>query len=100
MTAYELFINNIKREREEFKANIGVNAYEHWYKIGFYESYYEMFMSNYHEFEDYENIYEWLSTFPHPLQFLYCEWLDCDSAFNHDWDEMWDFVETVYKEEK
>lgn len=101
---YEIFRENLENELNEFKQSYGkmqiMQVYNDWYIIGFYEAYNELFGSGYAEYEDYEDIYKWLSTFKNPLQFLYDEWLSADGAFNHDWDMMWDFVETVYKEER
>lgn len=103
MTNYEMLVTILSNERNEF-----VQSYTHmdrqqiyndWYIIGFYESYYELLMSDFVECEEYEEIFKWLCTFSQPLHFLYEEWLSADGAFNHDWEEMWDFVETVYKEE-
>lgn len=99
---YEIFRENLENELNEFKASYQnpIVAYNDWYIIGFYEAYNELFGSGYCEYEDYEEIYKWLSTFKNPLRFLYDEWLGADGAFNHDWDMMWDFVETIYKEER
>lgn len=104
MNCYETFIENIKREIREFKESyndmISTQVYNDWYIIGFYEEYYELFMSGYVEYDDYKELYDWLSKFEYPLHFLYDQWLSSDGAFNHDWDMLIDFVETVYKEEQ
>lgn len=103
MTNYEALTVILENERNEFKQSYDkmdkTQIYNDWYIIGFYEAYYELLMSDYVECEEYEEIFKWLGTFTHPLHFLYEEWLSADGAFDHNWDAMWDFIETVYKEE-
>ena len=104
MNCYETFIENLKKEVSEFKESYNnmtvTQTYNDWYIIGFYEAYYELFMSDFVDHDDYEKIYKWLSEFEYPLHFLYDQWLSADGAFNHDWDVMFDFVEDVYEEER
>lgn len=104
MNYENIFYENLTKEMDNFKATYNnmeaIQIYNDWYIIGFYESYYELFMSDFLEYKDYEDLYKWLSGFEHPLQFLYNEWLSSDGAFNHNWDMMVDFVETVYKEKQ
>lgn len=103
MSYLDKFLLNLSKERNSFKQEcLGWDAsriYDNWYKIGFFEAYYDLFMSGYAEYDDYRNMYCWLSSFTCPLQFLYSEWLKADGALNHDWDEMLDFVERVMKDE-
>ena len=98
---YDIFVENLETEIKDFRASydfMGVaETYNDWYVIGFFEAYFELFMSEYYEYEDCKEIYKWLSEFGSPLAYLYDEWLGADAAFNHNWDAMWDFVEEVYK---
>ena len=91
----------ISKERAEFMKRYEemnpLDVYKYQYVIGFYESYYEMLMTEFYEDDD---IYKWLCKFEKPLSFLYDEWLKSDRAFNHDWDEMWDFIEVIYTTRK
>lgn len=98
---YDVFIENLEREMQDFRASYDnmnkTQIYNDWYIIGFCEEYFDLFMSEYYEYEDNKEIYRWLSELESPLGFLYDVWLGSDGVFNHDWDMMWDFVETVYK---
>ena len=88
---------------EAFKAsykNFDVQqTYNDWYIIGFYESYYEMMSCDFLENQNAEEVVAWLSGKEEPLAFLYNEWMDCDGALSHNWDDMLDFVRTVYEKE-
>lgn len=94
-------VEKICKEREQFKQDYmnksPKEVYGDWYRIGFYEAYYELFTS---EFYGDENIYKWLCSFKNPLSFLYDEWLGSDGAFDHNWDAMWDWIKLIYEEEQ
>ena len=101
ITYADALLEKVCREREQLKQGYmdkqPEEIYEDWYKISFYESYYEMFMS---DFIDHRiDIIEWLCGFENPLAFLYSEWLSADGPFSHNWDEMVSFIEEVYEEE-
>lgn len=100
----------LDKEMTEFKATYETmtptQIYNDWYIISFYEAYYEM-LAYYIEVEQNEDILEWLNTYENPLGFLYSEWLSCDGALSHLWDDMiaWlqdlkcDVEENSYEEE-
>ena len=98
---YDIFIENLETEIRNFRKSYdnmsSAHAYNDWYIIGFCESYFDLFMSGYAEYDDYKEIYKWLSEIKSPLGYLYDVWICGDAAFNHNWDMMWDFVETEYK---
>ena len=93
----------LKREITEFRNYYsGVQStkvYRDWYMIGFKEAYYEMLMSDFANDDSYNEVFEWLNQFEMPIDFLYNEWLSCDSVFNHDWDEMLRWLENLHEEE-
>lgn len=75
------------------------HAYDDWYIISFYESYYEMLMSSYiAEESSHEEEITWLSRMEKPLGYLYSVWLDCDPAPNYDWDVMIEWICLIHKE--
>ena len=75
--------------------------YNDWYIIGFYEAYWEMLTCDWTGEQGYaEDALAWLSSLESPLGFLYEEWLNCDSAFSQDWDDMLDFICVTYREEQ
>ena len=98
----ELLQEKIKKEIEHFRDSYSKldfkKAYDDYYKISFFESYYEMISTNFIDIECYENEIKWLSSKTEPLKFLYDEWLNCDDAFSFDWDEMLDFIESLHCE--
>lgn len=98
---YDIFVEKLEKEMRDFRASYDnmdkIQIYNDWYIIGFCEEYFDMFMSEYYEYGYFEEIYKWLSQFESPLGYLYDMWMSADGAFSHDWDTMWDFVETVYK---
>ena len=98
-----LLYEKIDKEMEAFKVsykNFDVQqTYNDWYRIGFYESYYEMMSCDFLDNQNAEEVILWLSSKDEPLAFLYNEWMDFDGAFSHDWDDMLDFIRTVYEEE-
>lgn len=106
--AWEVISNGLMNERNEFKREIcetpATNVYKYWYRIGFYEEYFEMLMTDYAEEHLSDNEVEWMANMidsgKNFLAFLYEEWLSADGAFSHDWDEMMDFIHTVYDEEE
>ena len=93
----DLLAEKINREREQFKQEYmnkqPKEVYEDWYKICFYESYYEMLTSDFTN--DRMDIIEWLCNFENPLGFLYEEWLVCDDAFSGSWDDMLGWLDLV-----
>lgn len=103
MSYLDKFLLNLSKERNSFKQEcLGWDSsriYDNWYKIGFFEAYYELFLSEYAEYDDYREVYQWLSNLPCPLQFLYSEWLKAGEAMSFNWDNMWDFIEEVKKSE-
>ncbi len=96
-------LEKIDKEMEDFKASYKSldtqKAYNDWYIIGFYESYFEMLSCDFTENKNTEEVMEWLSGKEAPLAFLYNEWMDSDGAFSHNWDDMLDFIRTVYEED-
>lgn len=103
MNYSDILTEKINKEREQLKHDYAdmkpLQVYDDWYKIGFYESYYEMFMSDFIDIDYQIDIIEWLCGFENPLAFLYSEWLGADGPFSHDWDEMVSFIEEVYQED-
>ncbi len=69
------FFGEIDKEMEEFKASyksLGVQeAYNDWYTIGFYESYYDMLSCDFIDDKNIEGEILWLSGKEKPLAFLY-----------------------------
>lgn len=93
----------IDKEMELFKASYAgledMKIYNDWYIIGFYESYYDMLSCDFLSDKNAEEEIIWLSDKEEPLTFLYNEWMDSDGVFSHNWDNMLDFIRTVYEEE-
>lgn len=83
--------------KKSYETMTPIQIYNDWYIIGFKEAYYDMLMNGV-DWDDYDYIAKWLCEFNNPLQFLYDEWLSADGEFDHDWDMMWDFLESVYKD--
>ena len=98
---YDIFVENLEKEMVAFRSSYDAmnktQIYNDWYIIGFCEEYFDLFTSEYYEYEDCKEIYKWLSELDSPLGYLYDVWMCADSAFNHNWDAMWDFVEIAYK---
>lgn len=87
--------------RNSYKAKDYTDIYNDWYKIGFYETYYEMLKSLSKEaIELNYKIIEWLSNFRSPLVFLYDEWLGIDDPVDMSYEAMMDFIYFVYKSEQ
>lgn len=97
---FEIFRDNLDKEVKTFRKSYNnlkpIQIYNDYYIIGFYEEYYEMLMSDY--VDDYlsDEEIKWLSKLQNPLGFLYTEWMYCDDAFSHNWDNMLDFIHEVY----
>lgn len=90
----------MKEFREKYNALSGKDVYKDYYTINFFEEYYGMLMSNFIDENSHEDVLKWLASLERPLAFLYEQWLSSDGAFNHDWDEMFDWIELIYQEEK
>ena len=94
---------NLDREirsfRRSFERMKPADVYKCFYKIHFFEEYYELLISDF--IESYKHLEEWLSVHSYPLAFLYDEWLCCDGAFSGDWNDMVNFMINVmdYEEE-
>lgn len=73
--------------------------YNDWYLICFHESYFELLMSDFID-NFAKEVIEWLASFENPIQTLYDFWLDADDALSLNWDDIKDFIESVYTEEK
>ena len=89
----------IKSFRRSFERMKPADVYKCFYKIHFFEEYYELLISDF--IETYIQLVGWLSKRSYPLAFLYDEWLCCDGAFSGDWNDMVDFMINVmdYEEE-
>ena len=102
MNSHEALAGMVEKEISEFRneviKRIPTDIYNSWYKIGFYEDFYEMFSCDYVCYRVQDEVFDWLSSHERPLEFLYDMWLDCDGAFNHDWDAMSDWVCLMYEE--
>lgn len=90
--------NEFKSFRRSFERMEPKDVYDSFYKINFYEEYYALLSSDF--IDNYDLLVDWLSKHSYPLAFLYNEWLSCDGAFSGDWDDMIDFMTTVYEEEE
>ena len=87
MTLKQKLDNEMQEFKNTYETMEPMQIYNDWYIISFYEAYYEML--TYHiEEERNEDILEWLNTYENPLGFLYDEWLSCDGALTHLWDDM------------
>lgn len=90
--ALEILRNNLDAEITNFRGSFSrmsyIEVYNSWYKIGFFEEYYEMLMCDYADEHLSDNQAEWLAYAKTPLEYLYNLWLDCDGAMSHDWDDM------------
>ena len=99
---HDILISKIEDELKRFKSNVTRRSpsdiYDSWYKIGFFEEFHEMLACDYSDELLSDEIFEWLASNDDPLNYLYNIWLDCDGAFNHDWDAMIDWIETIYEE--
>jgi len=84
--------------RKETESQHPKEIYEAWYRIGFYEEYYEMLACDFTEENFSEDEVAWLLKNDKPLGFLYGVWLDCDGAFDHSWDAMADWIHLIYSE--
>ena len=94
----------LDHEMNEFKSSYNdmsiTEVYNDWYIIGFNESYYELLFSDYVEERLDKDVLKWLSSKETPLSYLYDEWLSCDGHTSYGWDDMIDWLESVYSEEK
>jgi hypothetical protein len=90
--------NEMAEFKKSYEAMTPTQIYNDWYIIGFKEEYYDMLMSDFVDWDDYDYIAKWLCEFECPLQFLYNEWLSADGEFDHDWDIMFDFIEEIYRD--
>lgn len=92
----------ISDEIEEFRKMYEFSAssvtYNDWYVIGFKEEYYDMLTSMSDDLG--EDIVRWLNKHKCPLDFLYNEWISCDSSFSHNWDKMMDWISCIYSEQQ
>ena len=104
MSSYDNLVEKVENEMKSFKASYEnmspTQVYNDWYIIGFKEEFYEMLTSDFTKESHYAESLVWLSSFENPLQFLYDQWLSCDGAFNHDWDEMLDWINSIYENGK
>lgn len=83
--------NEMTEFKKTYETMTPTQIYNDWYIIMFYESYYEFLTYLIEEKSsgyDSEDILKWLNTYENPLGFLYDEWLSCDGAFCHLWDDM------------
>ncbi len=101
---HELLAEKIESEMGSFRASYKdmstQQTYNDWYIIGFYEEYYEMLSTDYLEGRNVDDMVEWLAQHEKPLEYLYKAWMDSSGAFSHNWEDMLDWVRTVYDEEK
>lgn len=100
---YVAFVEKMDKEMEAFKASYKnfdfQQVYNDWYTIGFYESYHDMLSCDFIDDKNIEEEILWLYDKETPLAYLYDKWIDSDGAFSHNWDDMLDFIRTVYEEE-
>ena len=100
----DLLRENLDKELEAFRKSYDefsiIQTYNDWYTIGFYESYYDVLTSDYAKDRLDSEAFEWLSSKENPLCFLYNEWISCDGELSLDWDDMVNWVNSVYSEEK
>lgn len=95
------FLKTIDNEIKEFRENYASfpeTAYGDYYTIFFIESYYNMFASIADKID--EDVICWLNKHKNPLDFLYGKWLSCDGNFSESWDDMSNWVEQLFNEEK
>lgn len=90
--------NEMVEFKKTYETMTPTQVYNDWYIIGFYEEYYQMLITDFVDWDDYDYIAKWLCEFEYPINFLYSEWLGVDDALNHDWDVMFDFIEEVYRD--
>lgn len=104
ISVFDALKEKVEAERKEFKEQYvsgqyeTKRVYEDWYIIGFYESYTELLTCDYITEKGLEEEIRWLASLASPLGFLYEEWMGCDAAFSHDWDDMIDFICITYQE--
>lgn len=102
MSAHDNLSKKIEAEMKAFKADILKQSpndiYNSWYRIGFYEEFYEMLMCDYTDDRLSYEIFDWIASHNKPLGHLYEIWLDCDGAFDHSWDAMIDWIQLIYDE--
>ena len=88
--------NEIHAFKKTYETMETIQAYNEWYIIGFYESYYEfltyLIEDDDHSYYNSEGVLKWLNTFKNPIGFLYSEWLSCDDAFSLSWDDMFKWL--------
>lgn len=88
------FRKNLKKNFEKFKEETLLKSKEDifvdWYKINFYNSFYEFLGSNFVE-DKIAHIPTFLKK-NSPLDHLYKIWLECDDAPSGDWNVMLEFV--------
>ncbi len=101
-TAHEILCEKIDREMEVFKKSYEnlttIQAYNDWYIIGFKEEFYEMMSCDFLDHLCVEDELAWLAEMDNPIQYLYDYWMDCDGAFNHNWDFLVDLIREAYEE--
>ena len=89
----------LEAEREAFRTKIAeispLGVYDMWYKIHFFESYYELLMSDY--VDDHGEIITWLNCYNQPLALLYDEWLRYDAHFSDTWEDMIGWLSEVFE---
>lgn len=105
MDSYDKLMGLLEKEMQAFedsyKSMTTTQVYNDWYIIGFYNEYFDMLttgISGQLWLDD--SIIAWLANKEQPLNFLYDKWMSCDGSFSHDWEEMLDWVNLVYGEEK
>lgn len=105
MNSYEKLMASLDKEmqafKDSYKSMTTTQVYNDWYIIGFYQEYYDMLttgISGQLWLDD--SVMAWLTEKENPLGFLYDQWMSCDGSFSHDWEDMLDWVNLVYREEK
>ena len=88
---------NFEKFREETLLKSKEDIFDDWYKINFYQSFFELLNSDF--IEPYVNRFPNLLKKSSPLNRLYKIWLDCDDAPSGDWDIMLDFISVNDEEE-
>lgn len=101
--AIEKFLKTIDDEIKKFRENYASflfpeAVYKDYYKIFFIESYFNMLFSTADKIS--EDVICWLNKQKNPLEFLYGKWLSCDGVFSESWDDMSDWVNQLFYEEK
>lgn len=99
-TAHEILCEKIDREMDTFKksyeSKTSTQVYNDWYVISFKEEFYEMLGCDFLDHQNVEEELAWLAQMDNPIQYMFNYWMDCDDAFNHNWDFMLDMIKDAY----